>query len=879
MGCHAEHTARDCDMKGNIFAALIFLQCCFSQSLTAQSCFDFEDENLSEWTQNPTDSWIIKDTAVLNSGKVLHHMRMHTGNAADKISTLPLPNKNAQQDRWKFTLKHGYTPRPSANNYWLAFLASNVDASTMAVTTSTNGNGVNAYAVGVYQSTGGDTLKLFKVTSGIAKPIAVLRTKVSNAILTVEVTRSKQGEWRVCANDTTCAVAADTAELPGEYFGFLYAFSRTAGQLFWVDSITVDVAFRPLQITSLQRKGARSLQLTLNKNVNTLSASDVSHYNLLRLSDGRKISVDSVKIISGNEFQLFVNQDFETNNYELKIAGLLDEHGMTNEATHKFALEVLRYGDIVFSELMVHPNSEGDLPEEYVEIYNRTDRAVSLEGFTLASPTRTGRITSGVVEAHGYAVIGSVPNMQSNVAITNRPTLADGGMNLTLRDSYGIPLSTLTYSDTWYADEVKKLGGWSLEKIDLNNLEENKNAWRASIDERGGTPEMTNSVAASNPDNAPPVCIGFKVEGSRVQLNFNEALSFEGDNVNAFNISDCGYSKDAVFTIESPTSISLDFPCVFEKHKIYRLRAENAVCDMSGNCIPNFDLLLGFGDKPNAGEVVINELLFNPNAGGVDFVELYNRSDKIAELQGCRIANRKLANDAIDRSYTLPAYTLLPNDYVVITTKPDVVREQYRCENPNAFISLSAMPSYANDAGCVALLNVDSTLLENFYYSEKMHSGALVNKRGVSLERINPNRAAGEEAGWLSAAQVVGFATPTYKNSQYSEHEFSSDDALSLYPEVFSPDGDGFDDVLFIGYKMPSEGYVANISIFTSAGKIAKTLCRNATLAVEGQLSWDGVCDNGKRADVGVYVVYVEAFSLDGKVNRYKKTCVVGARF
>jgi hypothetical protein len=364
-----------------------------------------------------------------------------------------------------------------------------------------------------------------------------------------------------------------------------------------------------------------------------------------------------------------------------------------------------------------------------------------------------------------------------------------------------------------------------------------------------------------------------------VLLNFNEALSFDEGNVNSFNMEDCGYARDVNFTIEFPTSIALDFPCVFEKHKIYRLHVENSVCDMAGNCIPNFELLLGFGDKPNADEVVINELLFNPNTGGVDFVELYNRSDKIAELQGCRIANRKLANGAIDRSYALPAYTLLPNSYVVLTTKPDVLCTQYRCENPEAFISLSTMPPYANEAGCVALLSADSTLLENFYYSEKMHSGALVNNKGVSLERINPNRAASEEANWLSAAQVVGFATPTYKNSQHSTHEFNDDDAVNVYPEVFSPDGDGFDDVLFIGYKMPSEGYVANISIFTSAGKIVKTLCRNATLAVEGQLSWDGVCDSGTLADIGVYVVYAEVFSLDGRVNRYKKTCVVGARF
>jgi len=279
------------------------------------------------------------------------------------------------------------------------------------------------------------------------------------------------------------------------------------------------------------------------------------------------------------------------------------------------------------------------------------------------------------------------------------------------------------------------------------------------------------------------------------------------------------------------------------------------------------------------GDVVINEVLFNPNAGGVDFVELYNRSDGAVDLQGVCIANRTLSTGALYRSYELPSYVLPPNGYVVVTTNPEVVWNQYYCEDTSAFITLSTMPTYPNDAGCVTLLNVDGTLLEDFYYTEKMHSGVLANKKGVSLERINPDRPASESSNWQSAAQVAGFATPTYKNSQHSDHAFGGDDGISLYPEVFSPDGDGVDDVLFIGYKMPSEGYVANITVFTSAGRMVKALCRNATLAVEGQLSWDGVCDSGKLAEVGVYIVYAEVFSLNGKVSRYKKTCVVGARF
>jgi hypothetical protein len=465
------------------------------------------------------------------------------------------------------------------------------------------------------------------------------------------------------------------------------------------------------------------------------------------------------------------------------------------------------------------------------------------------------------------------------LTVTNRPTLTDGGASLSLSDSYGVPVSMITYSASWYDDEEKRLGGYSLEKIDLNNLEETAANWRASADERGGTPGEENSVAATNADVTPPELLRFQIAENKLHLNFNEPLNEAALSAEKFSLdNNVGAAKSVRWDIEKPMSITLTFDSPLAQNVVYTLSVKSgAICDLAQSCRADFTMQAGFGEAPAAGDVVINEVLFNPYAGGVDFVEIYNCSDKIAELEEVHIANRNIANGAINMSYPLPTYALFPRSCVVIATLPDVVREQYRCPNPEAFITLAALPSYPNDQGCVALLDSAGAALENFYYSEKMHSNLLTDTKGVSLERINPSRPASEASSWLSAAQAAGFATPTGKNSQYSEHENNGNDAVQLFPETFSPNGDGVDDILFISYVMPAEGYVANVTIFDAAGRIAKTLCRNTTLAVEGRLSWDGVCNNGKVAAMGIYVVYVEVFSLNGRVSSYKKTCVVGA--
>ncbi len=859
----------------------LLLLCCFSQATLAQQYFDFESGAIPpEITLSPGSKWRTTHHSLAGAYSMCDSVVPQNTAVSESFSFPVLPSPHISVDTFSALVKFSYGSSVTSTNRFGIFVGANLGAGdTLAFTNER----LKSFVLGYVGTGSDDTLRLFYLQNKKLTSIISTKLRCNNATLAICLAKSPQGVFSlsVGANGSFAGMQTYTAAaangFDGNHVGAHLVTSTTGyKKSLHMDNLYAAFAVRPLQVLSVQRSGARCLQVQLNKNVNALQAANTALYSLS--STGQGWQIDSVKASNGNTLQLFTNKQLISDDYVLSIGNLPAADGTLGSLTHNFSLSVLRYGDLVFSELMAHPNSEGELPEEYIELYNRTENDITLDGFTIASATKTGRITSGVIRAKSYAIIGNAPGV-TPLAVSGRPTLIDAGTRLTLRDACEIPIAQLSYSDAWYADDAKKSGGWSLEKVDLNNLEESALNWRAAVDERGGTPGRANSVAAANPDLTPPACTGYKVADSRLQLDFSEALSEESLAPSSFVLDGCGAPQDLFFSLENPSSVTLVFPCQLEKNTSYFLHAENAACDLSNNCLHDFELRFGFGDKPAAGSVVINEVLFNPNTGGVDFVELYSCSDKIAELQGCRIANRKAATGAIDKSYLLPAYTLLPGEYVVITTKPDVVRAQYRCENPEAFIALPTLPAYPNESGCVTLLNADSTLLEDFYYSEKMHSGALVNKKGVSLERINPNRPASENASWLSAAQVVGFGTPTYRNSQYSTHEPSHDDAVSIYPEVFSPDGDGFDDVLFIGYKMPKEGYIANISIFTSGGKAAKTLCRNATLAVEGQLSWDGTCDNGRRADVGVYVVYVEVFSLDGKINKYKKTCVVGARF
>lgn len=147
----------------------------------------------------------------------------------------------------------------------------------------------------------------------------------------------------------------------------------------------------------------------------------------------------------------------------------------------------------------------------------------------------------------------------------------------------------------------------------------------------------------------------------------------------------------------------------------------------------------------------------------------------------------------------------------------------------------------------------------------------------MSLERI---RAAGPSAGsnFHSAAGAVGYATPGRPNSQ-AQDATGGGQEWTVQPELFTPDDDGQQDFTTLNYQLDQPGYVGSVTVYDALGRLTRRLLRNESLPTTGQVQWDGTTDNGHKAAVGYYLLYIELFRPNGGERReYKKTVVVGAR-
>jgi flagellar hook assembly protein FlgD len=101
---------------------------------------------------------------------------------------------------------------------------------------------------------------------------------------------------------------------------------------------------------------------------------------------------------------------------------------------------------------------------------------------------------------------------------------------------------------------------------------------------------------------------------------------------------------------------------------------------------------------------------------------------------------------------------------------------------------------------------------------------------------------------------------------------------IQTTPEIFSPDGDGYDDHIIFSYQLPEPGYTGNLRIYDAAGNLVKHLLRNELLGTTGSFGWNGITDNGQKAPMGIYLYCFEAFNLKGDVLQRKSTLVVAAK-
>ena len=349
--------------------------------------------------------------------------------------------------------------------------------------------------------------------------------------------------------------------------------------------------------------------------------------------------------------------------------------------------------------------------------------------------------------------------------------------------------------------------------------------------------------------------------------------------MNSFVVDPAIEIVDITFTDKSLTQLQLSLVDGLQPGVTYSIHVTSTY-DCSGNPIdPQFNSsFFGLPETAQDADIIINEVLFNPRPGGVDFIELVNNSQKFINLKNWSIGNMEDGEPSSVTPLMKMDYLLKPGGYLVLTENTNVLKAEYHSLDEKNVLVLDNLPGLNDDEGSVVVIDDQENVIDYLHYTKDLHSIFINDEEGVSLERIALDRPTNERQNWKSCSSAAGFATPGYPNSNALSELYLAEETVKIEPEVFIPIV-GQPDFAMIRYKFDKGGYVANVKILDDQGHLIKRVAINEVLGTEGALRWDGDRDNGNPARTGYYMVWFEVFDDAGEVKTLRKRIAVATRF
>ena len=271
-------------------------------------------------------------------------------------------------------------------------------------------------------------------------------------------------------------------------------------------------------------------------------------------------------------------------------------------------------------------------------------------------------------------------------------------------------------------------------------------------------------------------------------------------------------------------------------------------------------------------DLIINEVMFDPGNDNNEFIEFLNNSSIPINVGGWKTEDLTGHSSKLsETSFVIPA-----GAYFLLTADSSVILKYNLYNLPYKTILNSKDLDLNNSEELILLKDIAGTVIDSLYYSAKWHNKNFAATQNISLERINPKLNSNNPSNWSSSADKKG-ATPGKQNSIFTALA-NTESNISISPNPFSPDNDGFEDNTIISYNLTQSTSQIRIKIFDSHGRLVRTLINNQPSGAKGSVIFNGLDDHGNALRMGIYIVFLEALNQNSGVLENLKTVVVVAR-
>ena len=351
------------------------------------------------------------------------------------------------------------------------------------------------------------------------------------------------------------------------------------------------------------------------------------------------------------------------------------------------------------------------------------------------------------------------------------------------------------------------------------------------------------------------------------------------------NFGSLGNSSDGVIIYDFRNAIidSLFYKSIWGGRKGYSLErislSENT--NDSSNWVTSLDISGSTPGEPNSifnvpnyerNDLVINEIMYDPDSDNSEYVEFYNLSSDPVNIGGWKFEDENgNTNRLIETSFEIP-----PKEYFILIADSSALSNYNLYDYENKNVAGESSLGLVNTGELILLKDVRGNVIDSVFYMDNWNNKNIALTKNKSLERINPNLSANDPLNWSTSVNSLG-GTPGNVNSIFAEN-LNQTANVSVDPNPFSPDNDGFEDFAVINYNLSQPIAQVRIKIFDSKGRLVRTLLNNQASGNSGSVVFDGLDDEGKALRMGIYIIFLEALNDNSGVVESVKSTVVVAR-
>lgn len=274
----------------------------------------------------------------------------------------------------------------------------------------------------------------------------------------------------------------------------------------------------------------------------------------------------------------------------------------------------------------------------------------------------------------------------------------------------------------------------------------------------------------------------------------------------------------------------------------------------------------------NRNSIIINEIMYDPDSDFSEYLEFYNTTNDTINIGGWKVEDENENNYKLEEtSFKIPPY-----DYFILIADSSTLKKFNLSDYNLLNILNTSSLGLSNNGELILLKDARGFVIDSVFYNDNWNNKNIYSTKGKSLERINPLLSSIDPQNWSTSVNPLG-GTPGKVNSIFVVNLNKSSN-ISISPNPFSPDNDGFEDFTIINYNLSQAIAQIRIKIFDSKGRLVKTLLNNQASGSSGSVVFDGLDESGNPLKMGIYIIFLEALNDNSGVVETIKSAFVVAR-